>query len=97
MTSLPQVRFANSDVHVTRLISGANPICGNSHVSIEMSEQMLTYFTDEQSVAYLHQLEAAGINPFDPDVHRQLSRAYGTLGEAELAERALDFARRTDR
>ena len=33
-----------------------------------------------------HLVEAASINPFDPEVHRQLSRAYNALGLTEQAE-----------
>jgi tetratricopeptide (TPR) repeat protein len=42
-------------------------------------------------------VEAAGINPFDPEVHRQLARAYGALGDAAGAERHRRFAERTRR
>ena len=74
MPDLPTVRLANSDTQITRLISGANPLCGNSHVSEEMSDDMLAYFTDEQVVKYLHALQAAGINALQArgDYHRVL-------------------------
>lgn len=74
MDRLPEVRFANSDTYVTRLISGGNPLCGNSHFSHEMSARMLEYFTAEQVVSYLHRLEASGINTLQArgDYHRIL-------------------------
>lgn len=74
MAELPNVRLGNSDVLVTRLISGGNPLCGNSHFSNEMSEEMRNYFTAEQVVAYLHQLKESGINALQArgDYHRIL-------------------------
>ena len=41
---------------------------------------------EQPQAALPHLIEAASINPFDPDVHRQLSRAYNALGLAEQAE-----------
>jgi Flp pilus assembly protein TadD len=38
------------------------------------------------AVGYLQ--EAARINPFDPEVHRELARAYVKLGRVAEAERA---------
>lgn len=74
MTNLPQVRLGNSTVSVTRLISGGNPLCGNSHVSAEQDQEMGAYFTAERVVAYLHALKAAGINTLQArgDYHRIL-------------------------
>ncbi len=74
MKKLPQVRLGQSETFVTRLISGGNPLCGNSHFSDEMSAQMCEYFTPEQVVAYFHQLQAAGINTIQArgDYHRVL-------------------------
>ena len=51
MRRLPEVRLGRSDVFVTRLISGGNPLCGNSHFSAAMSAQMRDYFTAEHVVA----------------------------------------------
>lgn len=45
----------------------------------------------QADAALPHLIEAAGVNPFDPDVHRQLSRAYTELDMPELAERARYF------
>lgn len=58
MTDLPMITFANSDVSITRLISGGNALRGYSHFSQEMDTEMSEYFTDENLVAYLHELEA---------------------------------------
>ncbi len=74
MTELPTVRFANTDIKITRLISGANPLCGYSHVSRKMNQDMAEYFTDENAVAYLESLQSKGINTFQgrTDFHRVL-------------------------
>ena len=71
---IPQVRFGHSDVFITRLVSGGNPLCGNSHFSPELSEDMRRYFSAEQVVAYLHQLQSSGINTIQArgDYHRIL-------------------------
>jgi hypothetical protein len=72
MPELPTVAFG--DVRITRLISGGNPLCGNSHFSDEMSRDMREYFTAEQVVAYLQRVQAAGINALQArgDYHRVL-------------------------
>ena len=74
MRELPKVCLGNSEVLVTRLMSGGNPLCGNSHFSDEMSTDMRAYFTAEQVVAYLHQVQAGGINTLQArgDYHRIL-------------------------
>jgi len=74
MINLPKIRLGHSDVFVTRLISGGNPLCANSHFSDEMNAEMRDYFTDAQVVAYLNNLQAAGINTIQArgDYHRIL-------------------------
>lgn len=71
---LPRVRLGDSDIQVTRLISGGNPLCGNSHFSSEMNQEMIDFFSAEQVVRYLHDLAAAGINTLQArgDYHRIL-------------------------
>ena len=56
---------------------------GEAHLDLEQPAEALP-----------HLVEAASINPFDPDVHRQLSRAYTALGltdQAELASHHLEL------
>lgn len=74
METLPEVCLGRSDVYVTRLISGGNPLCGNSHFSDEMNAQMREYFTPEQVVSYFHHLQDCGINTVQArgDYHRIL-------------------------
>ena len=72
MQTIPRLPFG--DVEITRLIGGGNPLCGNSHFSPELSEEMRDYFTTEHAVEYLAGLEAAGINTLQArgDYHRVL-------------------------
>ena len=74
MAGLPKIRLGSSDILVSRLISGGNPLCGNSNFSNKMSVEMQEYFTSERVVAYLHGLQAAGINTLQArgDYHRIL-------------------------
>lgn len=74
MKSLPEVPLGNSAITVTRLISGGNPLCGCSHLSPDLDVEMRAYFTDEQVVRYLRQLQASGINTLQArgDYHRIL-------------------------
>jgi hypothetical protein len=74
MTLLPQVQLGRSAVSVTRLISGGNPLCGNSHFSDKMSAEMGEYFTPAQVVAYLQHVQRSGINTLQArgDYHRVL-------------------------
>lgn len=75
MRDLPVVTLGRSDIHVTRLISGGNPLCANSHFSEEMNADMLEYFSPARVVEYLHRLQAAGINTIQArgDYHRVLA------------------------
>ena len=72
--ALPTVKLGTSDIQVTRLISGANPLVGNSHFSLERNREMGEYFTAEQVVRYLHDVQRAGINTVQArgDYHRIL-------------------------
>lgn len=71
---LPTVALGSSPHRVTRLISGGNPLCGNSHFSDAMNADMRDYFSADQVVAYLNQLQATGINTLQArgDYHRIL-------------------------
>ena len=74
MYEIPKVKLGNSDIEVTRLISGGNPLCGNSHFTPDMSKDMRNYFTAEEVVKYFHNLQASGINTLQArgDFHRIL-------------------------
>jgi len=72
MSSLPTVKLGASDIAVTRLISGTNPVVGNAHFSREKDREMREYFTKERVVRYLHDVQRAGMNAFQGrgDYHR---------------------------
>ncbi len=57
---LPTVPFGKH--RLTRLIAGANPIYGYSHFNQVFSAHMVEYHTTERVVAFLTQLERAGLN-----------------------------------
>jgi len=57
---LPTVDFCGLDV--TRLIIGANPFGGFSHLDKERNEEMLAYYTVERILETWARAEAAGIN-----------------------------------
>jgi len=69
---LPTVPFGPE--HVTRLIVGGNPLCGNSHFSPGMNDNMRGFFTAEKVVETLHACQRAGINTLQArgDYHRIL-------------------------
>jgi hypothetical protein len=74
MKELPRIRLGDSGPLVTRLISGGNPLCANSHFSDDLNADMRGYFTAEGVVAYLQRVQAAGINTLQArgDYHRIL-------------------------
>lgn len=74
MYDIPKVKLGNSDIEITRFMSGGNPLCGNSHFTPEMSWDMREYFTAEQVVAFLHDVQRHGINTLQArgDFHRIL-------------------------
>lgn len=57
---LPRVPFGKHQI--TRLIAGANPIYGYSHFNYLFSAHMGEYHTTDRVVAFLRQLERAGLN-----------------------------------
>jgi len=60
MPQLPKVPFG--DTYITRLISGGNPLVGNSHFTPELSREMAEYFSAEEVVKYFHRLVENGID-----------------------------------
>ncbi len=74
MYDIPTVKLGNSDIEITRFMSGGNPLCGNSHFTPEMNGDMLEYFTEKEVVKYLHSIQASGINTLQArgDFHRIL-------------------------
>lgn len=79
MPQVPTVPFGPA--RVTRLISGGNPLVGNSHFSSEWNEDMRSYFTAEEVVRYLHRCVEAGLNTL------QARGDYRVLNWVELLKR----------
>jgi hypothetical protein len=59
-TDMPQITFG--EYTVSRLILGANPINGGSHLSRFVNRQMKRYFTPERVQELLQHCESLGIN-----------------------------------
>jgi hypothetical protein len=74
MSPLPKVKLANSDIELTRMICGGNPLVGYSHFSSELDAEMSEYCTVERVVKFVHQVQAEGMNAvqFRGDYHRVL-------------------------
>lgn len=73
--SLPQIQFG--DHRLSRLILGANPINGGSHLSRFVNNQMKRYFTPEQIQVTLKRCQEQGINTWQSGpVNLAAYRAY---------------------
>jgi len=78
---LPQVPFG--PVSISRLILGANPINGGSHLSTFVNRQMRAYFTEGNVTALLRRCQEVGVNAWQSgggDIHRW--RAFVEAGGA---------------
>jgi hypothetical protein len=89
MPSLPTIPFGPH--RVSRLILGANPINGGSHLSRFVNEQMKRYFTPERVLALLHDCHADGIdtwqsNPANLDLYARHRAEGGTMQYISLAQ-----------
>lgn len=71
-TSLPTVRLGPHTV--SRLIVGGNPVSANSHLSGQMSREMLDYFTAANVKKLLRDCEQAGINTWQSRGDRHIMR-----------------------
>lgn len=59
---------------ISRLIVGGNPISGNSHVSDELSREMMDYFSAANVKRLLADCERAGINTWQSRGDRHIQR-----------------------
>jgi hypothetical protein len=57
---LPQIQLGKNSI--SRLVCGANPFNGGSHLSTFVNRAMKEYFTPEQILKTLHRCEAVGVN-----------------------------------
>jgi hypothetical protein len=92
--SLPTIKFGSH--RLSRLILGANPINGGSHLSRFVNMQMKRYFTAEQIQALLGQCEAQGINtwqsgPGNLGEYRNYCGSGGQMHYIALAAEATDY------
>ena len=69
---LPTISFAGRQV--SRLIIGGNPFSGNSHVSSQMDEEMMNYFTVENIKKALFNCMKNGINTVQARGDRHITR-----------------------
>ena len=96
--SSPRVPLVDFGPHkVSRLIVGGNPISGFSHVSGELSRDMVDYFTTANVVKLLRECELAGINTWQSrgDKHvRRLLHEYRLQGGQPqwIAQTASEYA-----
>lgn len=86
---MPMVPFGRHTV--SRLIVGANPINGGSHLSRFVNNQMKQYFTDENKRSFLSHCEDVGINtwqagPQNIDFYKKYSGGGGKLQYISLAK-----------
>ena len=73
INDMPQVPFGKYSI--SRLIAGANPINGGSHLSRFVNAQMKRYYTKERVIEHLNQCQQHGINvwqtnPANLDLYR---------------------------
>ena len=85
---LPQIAFGPH--RISRLILGANPINGGSHLSRFVNQQMRRYFTPERVLELLRACQEAGINtwqsgPQNLDLYRHHRQQGGRLHYISLA------------
>jgi len=101
--ALPTIPFG--PYRLSRLILGANPINGGSHLSRFVNMQMKRYFTEERVLDLLHRAEVEGINTWQSN-HRNLdlyarhraeggrlyyiSLAYDDPNDPDMVERILN-------
>ncbi len=65
-TRLPAIKFGKYSL--SRLICGANPFNGGSHLSVFVNHQMKDYYTPEQILKTLRRCEQVGVNCWQSNV-----------------------------
>ena len=86
---MPKIQFGPHSV--SRLILGANPINGGSHLSRFINNQMKRYFTTERIMDLLHQCVSLGINTWQSSLsnlnhYLDFSESGGSLHYIALAQ-----------
>ncbi len=70
--AIPTVPFG--EARVSRLIAGGNPISGTSHLSNDLSREMVDYYTTENIKRLLRDCERNGINAWQSRGDRHILR-----------------------
>lgn len=70
--TIPTVPFGH--YNISRMIVGGNPFSGNSHVSREMDEEMMDYFTTDNVKKTLRGCEAQGVNAMQLRADKHITR-----------------------
>ena len=86
--TLPQIRLGKHSI--SRLVCGANPFNGGSHLSVFVSREMKSYYTAEQIAKTLRRCQEVGINCFQDSVrfaglYRQFIEAGGKMSYINIA------------
>jgi hypothetical protein len=68
----PSVPFGPHSI--SRLIAGGNPVSANSHVSTQLSQEMMDYFTAANVKRMLRDCESAGVNTWQSRGDRHIMR-----------------------
>ncbi len=78
-SKLPQIAFGKH--RISRLVCGANPFNGGSHLSGFVNREMKSYYTPEQILKTLHRCEEVGITCWQAGTgNRELYRRYVNQG-----------------
>ena len=70
--AMPRVKFGKHTI--SRLIVGGNPVSGTSHLSPQLSREMVDYFTAANTKKLLRQCEEAGVNTWQSRGDRHILR-----------------------
>jgi len=96
-TALPQVAFGKHSL--SRLVCGANPFNGGSHLSTFVNQQMREYFTSEQILKTLRRCQEVGINCWqisglvNLDLYRRFVDEGGKMSAISLGQNPNDLAK----
>lgn len=96
-TTLPQVAFGKHSL--SRLVCGANPFNGGSHLSTFVNQQMREYFTSEQILKTLRRCQEVGINCWqisglvNLDLYRRFVDEGGRMSAISLGQNPNDLAK----
>lgn len=98
--AMPLVPFGPH--RISRLILGANPINGGSHLSRLVNQQMRRYFTSERILELLAHCEAHGVNmwqsgPVNLDLYQRHQAGGGEMHYISLAQDDPDCPHALDR